>query len=113
MRGPSVSALDVERVVRLLAIEPLTRKELVAAMQDERPGIGDSAVRIAIENARSQGEPIIHDGERYRLASNFDELESWIAQELDPRLTTLSHQRAAMRARAEATWTDQMRLISA
>lgn len=99
MRGPSVAERDVELVVRLLTIEPLSRKELLEAMREERD-IGDSAMRIAIEAARAAGHLIVHDGERYRIARNESELEDWIAREPEPRLRRLSEEIRAMRTKA-------------
>lgn len=114
MRGPTTSTRDVEAVVRVLSEykHGLSRKDLREVLTVTHRKMGDSVVRVAIENARALGHPVIHDGGRYRLAEGLDELETWIARELDPRLTTLAHQRAAMRSRAEATWTGQMRLVS-
>lgn len=113
MRGPSVSSRDVDAVVRVLSEykHGLSRKDLREVLSVVHRKMGDSVVRVAVEGARAAGHPLIHDGEVYRLAEDFDELETWIARELDPRLTTLAYQRAAMRARAEATWSGQMGLV--
>lgn len=113
-RGPTTSTRDVEAVVRVLGQYKfgLSRKDLREVLSVVHRKMGDSVVRVAVENARAQGYPLIHDGEVYRLARDRADLERWIARELDPRLTTLAHQRSAMRARADATWTGQMRLVS-
>lgn len=114
-RGPSTSSRDVEAVVRVLGEyrHGLSRKDLREVLSVVHRKMGDSVVRVAVENARAAGWPLIHDGERYRLAASRDEYDAWEARELNPRINTLLAERAAMRARAEATWTDQMRLISA
>lgn len=112
MRGPTVAERDVDAVVRLLTIEPLTRKELLEAMREDR-ALGDSAMRVAIEGARAAGHLIVHDGERYRLATSEAELEAWIAKDAEPRLRRLAEEIRAMRQTARETFPpEQQRLIA-
>ena len=113
-RGPRVLDGDVGAIVLVLTDykHGLSRHELRDVLRVAHRKIGDSAMRVAIEECRLRGIPVVHDGERYRMAQDPGELETWIARELDPRLTTLAHQRAAMRARAEAEWSGQLRLVS-
>lgn len=110
MRGPSVVERDVDTVLHLLRIEPLTRKELVQAMQDERR-ISDSTVRVAIEEARARGELVIHDGERYRLAGSYEEYANWRDRDPIARARRLEEQVRAMNERAVLEFGRQMELM--
>lgn len=110
MRGPSVGERDVELVVKLLTIGPLTRKELLEAVREERD-IGDSAVRCAVEDARAAGHLVIHDGERYAMAQTYEQYIAWRDRDPLPRAKRLLEEIRHMDERASRTWPEQMRLV--
>lgn len=112
MRGPSVIEGDVDLLLRLLAIEPLTRTELVAAFKDER-AISDSAVRVVVEEARARGQLVIHDGDRYRMAGSFEEYVEWRDRDPLSRARRLLEQVRRMDETASRTWPEQLRLTAA
>ena len=112
MRGPKAAERDAEMVVALLRIQPLTRKELLEALREERPTMSDSVMRVAVEEARGKGHPVIHSDGRYRLAETPEELDEWIAREAEPRAHRLLQQIASMRSAATTRWSGQMRLVS-
>lgn len=111
-RGPSVAERDVDLVVKLLSIEPLSRRELLEAMREERD-ISDSAMRVAVENARAAGHLVIHDGARYRLAAAPEEYAEWREREPLPRAHRLLEQVRRMDETAARTWPPQGRLWEA
>lgn len=114
MRGPTVSSRDVEAVVRVLSEykHGLSRKALREVLTVTHRKMGDSVVRVAVENARAAGHPVIHDGEVYRLARDRADLERWIANEAEPRAMRILEQVRAMRDHALIRESGQPRLIA-
>jgi hypothetical protein len=113
VRGPSVLDSDVDLLLRLLAIEPLSRKELVDAMNEERP-IRDSAVRVAVEEARARGVPLIVVGDsprRYKIAETFEEYQAWRADHWS-RIQRMLEQLRRMDETIERRFPEQLRLVA-
>lgn len=116
MRGPRLSDQDVDAVVEILNAHPsgLERHELVAQMNAQHRVIRDSAVRVAIENARARGELVLWVDGKYRIARSVEEVETWISRETEPRMLRFAEQMRAMRARCAVTFPpEQMRLGAA
>ena len=117
-RGPSVSTLDVERVVSILTDYKfgLSRAALRGVLSATYRKMGDSVVRVAIENARASGALVITAGDGqdrvYKIARTADEYLDWERRELSARLNTMLHQRSAMRETVARSWPEQMRLVS-
>lgn len=104
---PRALALDVEALLSLLAEGKQDRAILAMRM-----GVRDRRMRIAVEEARAQGQLVLWADGYYRLAASRAEYDAWENLELNPRLNRLLEQRSAMRRHRDVTWPEQLRLTS-
>ena len=115
-RGPRVAEDDVAAVAAALEMFPdgLNRRDLLDAVVRiaGRP-VGDSAMRVAIEELRGRGELIVHDGHKYRFAASYEQYARWRVQSPLARAHRLLEQVRRMDDTASRKWPEQLQLIAA